>query len=68
MDGQTPFELTTELIMLRALERGLTLRDFEGLTLGMILDYIITYNNEQLADDEKEDSVREATQEDFDRF
>lgn len=54
--------------MLRALERGLVLRDFEDLTLGMILDYIITYNNEQLADDEKEDSVREATQEDFDRF
>ena len=68
MDGQTPFELTTELIMLRALERGLTLRDFEDLTLGMILDFIITFNNEQLADDEKEDSVREATQEDFDRF
>lgn len=54
--------------MLRALERGLTLRDFEDLTVGMILGFIITFNNEQLADDEKEDSVREATQEDFDRF
>lgn len=70
MDGQTPFELTTELIMLRALERGLTLRDFEDLTLGMILDFIITYNNEQFieTDNEKEDSVRTATQADFDRF
>lgn len=54
--------------MLRALERGLTLRDFEDLTFGMILDFIITYNNERPSDDKKEDSVREATQADFDRF
>jgi len=54
--------------MLRALERGLTLRDFENLTLGMILGYIVTYNNEHLGDDEKEDSVRMATQADFDAF
>jgi hypothetical protein len=54
--------------MLRAIERGLTLRDFEYLTLGMILDFIITYNNERLKDDEKEDSVRMATQADFDRW
>ncbi len=54
--------------MLRALERGLTLRDFEDLTLGMIIGFITTYNNERLGEDEKEDSGREATQEDFDRF
>ena len=54
--------------MLRALERGLTLRDFEVLTFGMILDFIITYNNEHLDDDETEDSVRIATQADFDRW
>jgi len=54
--------------MLRAIERGLTLRDFEDLTLGMILDYIITYNNDRLADDEKGDNIRMATQADFDRF
>jgi len=54
--------------MLRALERGLTLRDFEDLTLGMILDYVITYNNEHLDDNEKEDTVRMATQADFDRW
>lgn len=54
--------------MLRALERGLTLRDFEDLTPGMILDFIITYNNERLDDDEKEDNVRIATQADFDDF
>jgi hypothetical protein len=60
--------LTTELVMLRAIERGLTLRDFEHLTLGMILGYVVTYNNEHLDDNEKEDTVRTATQADFDRF
>ena len=54
--------------MLRALERGLTLRDFEHLTLGMILGYVVTYNNEHLDDNEKEDTVRTATQADFNRF
>lgn len=60
--------MTTELVMLRAIERGLTLRDFEHLTLGMILGYVVTYNNEHLDDNEKEDTVRTATQADFDRF
>jgi len=54
--------------MLRALERGLTLRDFEHLTLGMILGYVVTYNNEHLDANEKQDTVRQATQADFDRF
>ncbi len=60
--------------MLRAIERGLTLRDFEHLTLGMILGYVVTYNNEHFDDNEsvasstKEDTVRQATQADFDRF
>jgi len=63
-----PLELTTELLMLRAIERGLSLVDFEDLTLGMIIGFITTYNNERLTDDEKEDSVRMATQADFDRF
>ena len=67
-DDGTPFELTTELVMLRALERGLTLRDFEDLTFGMITGYIIAYNNERLDGDDKEDNVRTAVQADFDRF
>lgn len=59
--------------MIRALEKGLTLRDFEDLTLGMLLDYIITYNNEHFSDDEndtlgKTSGTRMATQADFDRF
>jgi len=54
--------------MLRAIERGLSLVDFEDLTLGMIIGFITTYNNERLGEDEKEDSVRMATQADFDRW
>lgn len=49
--------------MLRALQAGLTLRDFELLTTGMILDFIITASN-----DTSEEDVREATQDDYDRF
>lgn len=54
--------------MLRAMERGLSLNDFKIMTIGMIIDYIISYNNEHLDDDKKEDEVRIATQSDFDRF
>jgi len=54
--------------MMRALERGLCLADFEIMTVGMIMGYIITCNNEHLDDDEKEDSVRIAGQADYDAF
>ena len=67
-DDEAPFELTTELIMLRAIERGLTLRDFNDLTTGMVLGLIVTYNNERLTDGEMEDATRQATQVDFDKF
>jgi len=42
--------------------------DFENMTVGMILDYIITYNNLITKADNEEDEIREATQEDFDKF
>jgi hypothetical protein len=54
--------------MIRAIERGLTLCDFNEMTPGMILGYIIAFNNERLKEDEREDTVREASQADFDRF
>jgi len=54
--------------MLRAIERGLTLRDFEDLTFGMITGFIATYNNERLTDEDREDTVRQAGQAEFDRF
>lgn len=60
------------MVVLGALERGLSLCDFENLTVGMIFDYVITYNNERLTDlldkDNGSDTVRLATQTDFERF
>lgn len=53
--------------MVRAIERGLSLKDFEILTIGMILDYIIEFDNLQPQDDEP-NSTKEATQRDFDAF
>lgn len=47
-----------------ALQRGLTLRDFHDLTIGMIFDYIVEYDN--LHSDAPR--VRQAGQDDFDRF
>lgn len=54
--------------MVRAFERGLCLNDFENMTVGMILGYVITYNNLNSETDEEEEKVREATQADFDAF
>ena len=56
-------------MLLRAIERGLTISEFEEMTFGMVMDYVITFNNEHLSDEEKEDStVSMATQADFDRY
>ena len=52
--------------MVSALARGLALADFEVMTVGMIIDYITTYNN--LHFDGQEDEAREATQSDFNNF
>lgn len=52
--------------MFGALRRGLSLSDFEIMTVGMILDYVITDNN--LRADDAEDRIREATQDDMSAF
>lgn len=54
--------------MLRAIERGLTLSDFNEMTMGMILGYITTYNNMKSDGEDAEGGVREANQTDFDKF
>jgi len=59
--------LTTDILIVRALERGITLADFEVLTIGMIMDLIITFNNDNY-EDTTEENVRMATQADFDRW
>lgn len=51
--------------MVRALERGLNLEDFEVLTIGMIIGYITTYNE---CNSNEENDERDAEQSDFDVF
>lgn len=70
---------TAELIFY-AHKAGLTLSDFEVMTVGMIYDVIAVYCNYQRqlyseigndkgkSKDGGEDTIRDATQEDFDRF
>jgi len=65
-DEQTPFEMTTETLILMAIKRGLLLSDFELMTVGMITDFLIECVNDQ--EDADEDAAREATQFDIDRF
>lgn len=68
-DDEAPPELTTEILMLRAIERGLCLKDFEDLTVGMIVGFITAYNNEQSSSgDDEQDKTRVATQADFNSF
>lgn len=59
-------ELTTEILLRRALERGLSVSDFDRMTLGMILDYIVTCRNED--EESKKEPKRMATQEDIDAW
>jgi hypothetical protein len=61
------------MIIVKAAERGVTIRDWQDLTFGMILGVIIAYNNlhyDEEADlkDDTGGRVRLATQEDFDCF
>lgn len=54
--------------MHRAIQRGLSVSDFEDMTIGMIIDFCIFYDNEHMENDPKSDTVRDATQEDIDAF
>ena len=58
--------MTTPLFLLRCLEVGLSMSDLELLTVGLVLDIW----TERLNDDVKEpkSDIREATQEDYDKF
>ena len=58
--------MTTPLFLLRCLEVGLSMSDLELLAVGLVLDIW----TERLNDDVKEpkSDIREATQEDFDKF
>lgn len=70
-DAQAPFEMTTETLILMAIKRGLLLSDFEMMTVGMITDFLIECINDQDNENngyDSEETTREATQFDIDRF
>lgn len=54
--------MTTPLFLLRCLEIGLSIRDLDYLTIGMVMDIWTEKGNDFV----KYDSI--ATQEDFDKF
>lgn len=55
--------------MRRAIERGLSTADFENMTVGMIIDYLVTCQNEDLeSKNQKNEPVKMATQADIDSF
>ena len=54
--------MTTPLFLLRCVQLGLSIRDLDLLTIGMVNDMYVESRN----DEHKYDTV--ATQEDFDKF
>ena len=54
------------MFLVGAIKRGLTIKDFEEMTIGMMLDYFQEYDG--ISDPKDEDTVRSASQEDFDRW
>lgn len=56
--------------MTGAVTRGLTIRDFEDMNIGQIVDFCKTYNEMNKSEDDKktESKTRTAGQGDFDRF
>ncbi|ERT57758.1 hypothetical protein [Peptoniphilus sp. BV3C26] len=52
--------------MAGAISRGLTLKDFDNMTIGQIVDYCKTYNDLNKEPEEKDTKI--ASQKDFDKF
>ena len=57
--------MTTPLFMLRCVQLGISIRDLDLLTIGMVYDLIVESHNDSVADEVY--SVT-ATQEQFDAF
>ncbi|WRK55252.1 hypothetical protein SD457_10870 [Coprobacillaceae bacterium CR2/5/TPMF4] len=57
--------LTYQRLLLASINVGLTMSEFDELEIGELLDIIITYNN---SNSKQKNSVRKATQKDFDNF
>ena len=60
--------MTTALFLLRCVEIGISIRDLDLLTIGMVLDIFVEKGNDSVEENRSIDSVRIAQQSDFDRF
>ena len=60
--------MTTALFLLRCVEIGISIRDLDLLTIGMVLDIWTEKGNDGAYQGKSGDTVREATQMDFDKF
>lgn len=59
--------MTTPLFLLRCTELGLGMLDLDYLTIGLVTDMLVEKSNDDY-EYEEEEVIREATQEDFDRW
>ena len=60
--------MTTPLFLLRCVEVGISIRDLDLLTIGMVLDIWTEKANDSVRYKAAGGTVREATQKDFDSF
>ena len=60
--------MTTALFLLRSMEVGISIRDLELLTIGMVLDIWVEKGNDSAEENSTDGSVRMASQADFDAF
>lgn len=57
------------MLLVGAVQRGLSMQDFTNLTIGQVVDYCIEYNNAQgIQANDNTDIIRQATQADWDSF
>ena len=55
-------------MVVRALERGFSLKDFEEMTIGFLIGCIVTYDNATYENNEDKEQIIEAEQSDFDNW
>ena len=60
--------MTTALFLLRCMEVGISIRDLDLLTIGMVLDIWVEKGNDSAEENRETGSVRMAQQSDFDNF
>ena len=60
--------MTTALFLLRCMEVGISIRDLDLLTIGMVLDIWVEKGNDSGEENSDGGSVRMAQQSDFDAF